>query len=138
MNVRLHDAGRLLALGALVLVLAGCGDGLVEVRGKVTYNGKPVENGTITFEPEDRSGPSRGQAIEAGAYHLTGPNRLTPGPKTVRIQGFGPTGRKVSTAPGSKQMVDEMGQYIPAKYNDKSTLKATVEDGKPLDFDLKP
>ena len=68
-----------------MLALVGCGDGLMEVRGKVTYNGKPVENGVINFEREDKSGPTRGGPITNREYRLTGTNRMSPGPKVARI-----------------------------------------------------
>jgi hypothetical protein len=130
---------RHLFLGACLIALVGCGGGPVDVRGKVTYDGKAVENGTISFEPEKQDGPTKGQAIAKGEYLLSGPNAVPPGAKIVRIQAFGPSGRKVSAAPGSKEMVDEMKQYIPKQYNAASTLKVTVESGKTntLDFDLK-
>ena len=118
-------------LGALVLT--GCsGESLVEVHGKVTYDGKPVESGTINFEPEDRSGPSQGVAITNGEYRFAGPNRIEPGAKLVRIHAFGPSGKKTSAAPGSSTMVDAMHQYIPSRYNTASELKCNVEPGKEM------
>lgn len=129
-----------LLLGACLVALVGCGDGAVDVRGTVTYKGKPVESGAIVFEPEDRNGPTKGAAITNGEYHLSGPNQVTPGVKIVRIQAFGPSGRKISAAPGSTKMVDEIKQYIPTKYNTDSEVKVTVESGKEnkFDFDVKP
>lgn len=129
-----------LMLAACLLGLAGCGDGTAEVRGKVTFNGKPVENGTIVFESEDRNGPTHGVPITNGAYQMAGPNRVPAGAKLVRIQAFGPSGRKVSAAPGSTAMVDEFKPLIPAKYDSASTLKVTVEAGKENthDFELTP
>ena len=83
------------SLGIVALSIVGCSSDL-EVSGRVTFNGKPVESGTITFEPEDRSGPTKSEVVTNGAYRLAGVKRVTPGAKTVRIQAFGPTGRKVS------------------------------------------
>ena len=132
---------RILKLLILVacLPLVGCGgDGAVKVQGSVSFDGKPIQNGSITFEPEDRKGPSQGQAIANGSYTLDGPNKVPPGTKVVRIEAFGPSGKKTSIAPGSTQMVDAMHQYVPEKYNLKSELKKTVEPGKDnvIDFDL--
>jgi len=131
---------RCLLFALCFVPLVGCGDGTLEVRGKVTFDGKAVESGTITFEPEDRNGPSRGGPITKGEYRVTAQDKMTPGAKVVRIQSFGPSGKKVSAAPGSTTMVDEFKQHIPAQYNTNSTLKATVEAGKEnvFDFDLKP
>jgi hypothetical protein len=129
-----------LLLGACLLALVGCGGGAAEVRGKVSFNGTPVENGTITFEPADGKGPTAGGPIAKGEYHLTGQNKVAPGAKIVRIQAFGPSGRKVPAAPGSKEMVDEFKQLIPAQYNLRSELKETVQADKvnTIDFALKP
>jgi hypothetical protein len=42
----------------VLLLLPGCGEGFPRHRlsGKVTYQGKPVEYGTIVFEPEESIG----------------------------------------------------------------------------------
>jgi hypothetical protein len=130
-----------LLLGACVLLAAaGCGGGATEVRGKVAFKGKPVENGTISFEPADGKGPTAGGPIADGGYRLTGQNSVSSGAKVVRIQAFGPSGRRIPAAPGSKVLVDELKQLIPAKYNSRSDLKATVEAGKvnTIDFALEP
>jgi hypothetical protein len=66
---------RLLALGlGLVAVIPGCGgdpDELpaVPAGGTVTYQGKPVESGTIQFVPE--KGRPAGGKIEGGRFTLT-------------------------------------------------------------------
>jgi hypothetical protein len=58
---------------AALIVLAGCGDKKPKtavVQGKVTYNGKPVPNGTINFIPAD--GPAAtGEIGPDGSYRLT-------------------------------------------------------------------
>jgi hypothetical protein len=60
-------------LAASVLPLASCGGGgkkTAVVRGTLTYNGKPVPNGTISFIPE--SGPTATGEIQSdGTYALT-------------------------------------------------------------------
>jgi len=56
-----------------LLVLAGCGPrgaATAIVRGKVTYKGKPVPNGTVNFIPT--KGPSAtGEIQPDGSYTLT-------------------------------------------------------------------
>jgi len=54
------------------------------LSGTVTYDGQPVENGTITQLPEDGKGPSAGGPISGGEYRVEG---VTPGRKIVRILG---------------------------------------------------
>jgi hypothetical protein len=62
-----------LLLGVAVVSLTGCGNNKKKtniVRGKVTFNGKEVPNGTITFFPEN--GPTASGEIQPdGSYTLT-------------------------------------------------------------------
>jgi hypothetical protein len=58
------------------LVVLGCSDtsGLpsrVRVSGTVTYQGKPLERGTISFSPVDAGGRGAGGSIVDGRYSLT-------------------------------------------------------------------
>ena len=58
------------------LVLIGCGtdDGLGKrfpVSGTVTYNGTPLEKGSISFVPEDPKGLGASGAIENGSYTMS-------------------------------------------------------------------
>ena len=57
---------------------------MVEISGKVTLDGAPLADGTIHFEPAEKSGPRAGAVIHGGTYKL----RLLPGSKVVRIDGF--------------------------------------------------
>jgi hypothetical protein len=63
----------LVVLAGSVLPLVGCGGKerkTAVVRGTLTYNGKPVPNGTISFVPE--SGPAATGEIQSnGTYSLT-------------------------------------------------------------------
>jgi hypothetical protein len=72
-----------LALLALVLV-AGCGgDGTAYLTGKVTYEGRAVEQGYITFLAADGVGPPAGAEIRDGRYTI---KSLTAGPKVVKVE----------------------------------------------------
>jgi hypothetical protein len=60
----------------IVTAVLGCGDssGLptrYRVSGTVTYNGKPLERGTISFAPADGKGRAAGGTITDGRYSLT-------------------------------------------------------------------
>ena len=127
---------------ACVFLVAGCGKGKVPIHGTVLFEGTPVEEGMISFEPADGKGPTTGGLITAGKYDLTDQACSTVGEKIVRIVALRKTGRKIpagSPAPPGT-MVDELIQCIPKQFNDQSTLKVQVTAGKANthDFDLKP
>ena len=74
----------------LALVLAtstffiGCGK-QGGVTGSVTYNGQPVEFGTISFTPVDGRGPVFGGKIENGKFTV---EPSYPGNKVVSVRGI--------------------------------------------------
>jgi hypothetical protein len=137
----LHHRGvGFLAVIALA-VLAGCGSGRFPVHGDVTFGGKPVIEGTISFEPADGQGRATGGKIIDGKYELIGNTASQPGKKIVRIFASRKTGRKVPAGPWAPpgQTVDEVESYIPAIYNTESTLACEVVAGgsSQIDFNLK-
>lgn len=125
---------------AFVSVVLGCGEGRSVVKGRITFDGKAIEKGAISFEPADGQGQTSGAEIKNGNYELTGRATLSPGMKIVRIRASRKTGRKVPIMPGSSQLMDEVQEFIPINFNTKSTLKREVVAGKinEFDFDLKP
>jgi len=118
----------------------GCGDGRVKVQGSVTFDGQPVEEGTIAFEPADGKGTSAGGTIKDGKYTLSGESAVQPGKKIVRINAVRKTGQKVEAGPPSPPgtMVEQVERYIPAKYNRQSTLtcEVTASGSNQHDFPL--
>jgi hypothetical protein len=81
---------RLIWIAFLVFVPA-CrhGDGLarVEVRGTVTYQGAPVEQGVITFRPANGSrGPAAGTGITGGQFFLPAEMGPIAGPHEVEVR----------------------------------------------------
>ena len=62
---------------SVTLVITSCGgtdDGLgrrFPVSGTVTYNGKPLEKGSISFIPDDPKGVGASGAIENGSYTMS-------------------------------------------------------------------
>jgi hypothetical protein len=115
---------------AAALLVSGCGDGRVRVRGTVVFEGKPLEEGFVSLEPVDGVGPTTGGAITGGKYDLTGEARATVGEKLVRIIGSRKTGRKIPAGNPPGAMADEWVQCIPKQYNDESTLKVTITPGR--------
>lgn len=72
--------GLMLCFSAAILAtIAGCGPSngldLAKVRGKVTYNGQPIEYGTIMFEPDESRGttgpPASGSITSGGSFILS-------------------------------------------------------------------
>jgi hypothetical protein len=126
-----------LSFVALMAAIAGCdgqGAGLASVKGTVTYQGRPLEEGRIVFQPPQgrpSSGAIKaGQIVEVTTFKLG--DGAPAGPVKVAIQ---------ATKPDPK---DPTGMatisLLPTKYADpaSSGLTATLERGKPneLTFSL--
>lgn len=137
-----HHLWRILFL----LALAGCGRGYngperASVLGRVTMDGKAVESGIIEFVPAaDTPGPTAGAKINNGVYEVAEKNGPVLGKYLVRIHSHGKTGRKISA--GSLEpagaLIEEVGEMVPAQYNEKTTLEREVVSGEnQFDFDLK-
>jgi hypothetical protein len=127
-------------LAAAALSLSGCGGAGLKtapVRGRVTYQGRPVPNGTVAFIP-DGGTASTGEIGPDGSYTLTTVRKgdgAIPGRHKVVI-----TALKDTTG----QAVEAWGPLpppiIPTKYMNLATtdLRAEVKDGEnTIDFDLR-
>lgn len=129
----------LLGLASLCLGLPGCSRNKpLQVTGQVTWEGKPLEQGIITFRPANLKGPTAEAPIVKGSYTV----EIAPGEKRVSIQGFQVVGKRRASPldPGSPEVEDKR-QILPVKYSDKekTELSRTIEPGATkLDFDLKP
>jgi hypothetical protein len=100
-------------LFALLLAIAGCGPTPVSLRGTVTANGKPVEEGNITFHPSDGKNTTSGADIRNGAFQAM----VNPGKYTVVITGGGKTPAYPKSQEDLKKMSDkelEIADTIPA------------------------
>lgn len=124
---------------ALVVSMIGCGGSIgrratLTVKGKVTLDGKPIEGGTISFEPKDGKGGSVSASIMDGNYET----RVEPGVKVVRIS-YPKLVRTEPAYPGSKDspMISITTEVIPEKYNSASRLeKDLTEVSGSTDFTL--
>lgn len=128
----------LLQLVSVPAVFLGCGGGSgadsVTVTGNVTLDGQPLSEGDIIFRADGGKGRGYAGKIKDGSYEV----KCAPGNHRVEIRAMrSESGKKAKTlASGEEGMALE--QYIPAKYNDKSTLTADVSDSKTeFDFPLK-
>jgi len=110
---------------ALVVGCSGGGD-YGDVSGTVTYDGTPVEDGQIKFEPADGKGQTGGAAIKGGKYAAT---KVSVGKMKVSVSGSKVTGKKkMYPTPDSPEM-PITSEYLPAKYNDKTELTFDVKRG---------
>lgn len=121
----------LLTISLLGLVV-GCssevGPKKYDVSGTVKFDGKEVAEGEIVFQSDNPSIGAEGGTIKNGKYTL----KAREGKNKVEI-------RATQVVPGKKGPMGEdwVEQFIPAQYNDSSTLSAEVGSGKTKhDFDL--
>jgi hypothetical protein len=117
-----------LALVAAAGLIVGCSDdGLSDVSGTVTYDGKPVEDGQIKFAPADGQGPTAGDVIKDGKYHA---RKVPVGTAKVTISGAKVIGQKKVYNTAESPVMPVTAELLPAKYNDKSELTFEVKRGK--------
>jgi hypothetical protein len=137
-------------LVGLVIIPIGCAPrnslGTVQVSGKLTHKGQPVEGATISFIPDGEGRPATAISGTGGAYSLftlDSPGAL-PGNYTVVV-------RKMETTTQSSQPVSmeealklnnrpppPPKELLPAKYSDaaKSPLKFEVKAKQSNTIDL--
>lgn len=121
---------------AVSVALVGCGpsDGMLNVNGTITMDGKPVEAGSITITPVDGSSKVGGGAFENGTFST----RAAPGEMAVQIRGHeiiqlpNPTKEQIE-----RGLDTERREIIPAAYNNASKLRINVSpDNTTFDFAL--
>ena len=107
-------------VGALAFVAVGCsrGDGFVASTGSVTFNGKPVPSGAISFHPLAQGAAPQGAQIVSGRFRI----RTLPGPYRVEIVAGRPQAGGAELTPS----MPRLEQYIPERYNAASVLEADV------------
>jgi hypothetical protein len=107
-----------------LVVSVGCHrNEMATLSGRVTVDGAPLADGTISFESPDNNKPTAGGLVRDGNYALS----LLPGPKIVRIQGFKIVGqRPLNRADPHGPMVPTKEQILPETFNAQSTLRFDV------------
>ena len=116
-----------------ILFAFGCGAGspaMCRVSGSVTFDGTPVENGEIIFVPLDKGFAPDAGKIDNGTYDVL----VKAGNKRVEIRASRPV---VGKKPNPMGPVYQ--DYIPDKYNARTTLQADVkpEGANRFDYELK-
>ena len=134
----------LMVLTWCLAACCGCGPKTIHVAGEVTYQGKPVEEGTIELIPVDgTTGPSSGGPIKKGRYEVRDAVGLVQGGTyQVRISALAKTGKTAPNIlePGGPPL--ELSEnYIPPKFNLDSSLRITISSDSTVntqDFHLEP
>ena len=123
------------ALGLCCLAsMGGCGgSGDVErtvVSGAVSYDGQPIDDGTIRFVPtKGTQAPVAAAQIQNGRYSADAKGGVPVGTHRVEIEAFRADPNAAADAdPGSIEG-SAREQFIPEKYNTNSELELTVEPG---------
>ncbi len=102
------------------------------MTGVVSVDGEPLEKGVITFFPIGEGTTVGGEIID-GAFDLARESGATPGNYRVEIVAFRATGRTEFDI-DLREQVDIEAQYLPPRYNVKSTLEAEVVDTSPNEY----
>jgi hypothetical protein len=129
------------SIAAGFLLLTGCSHGpsRAEVSGSVQLDGQFVEEGSIQFIPvEGTVGPSTGEAIRNGKYHISRDKGAVIGKNRVELRTFRITERKIQDPTGKPGVMSaERVQAFPAEYSDKSTVIKEIKAGSNvIDFDV--
>jgi hypothetical protein len=119
------------ALIVVVASLQGCsreaGPRTMRVWGDVIFDGKPVEDGTITFESTDGSPPAQ-TPIKGGHYDLPaefGP--VAAKSYVIKFSAMAKTGKTVPNLMGDgAPTMDVLVETMPAVLNSRSTIVKTI------------
>lgn len=140
---RLSISAAVVTAAILSAAAGGCGSSearkeVVKVQGSVSYKGKPVPKGTITFQPEGDGLPAHGMIQPDGTYQMS----------TYGEGDGAAVGRyqvTIVAKEGSENLMPSSPGYVPPKeivpkkYSDPkvSGLSANVtKDGPAIDFNL--
>jgi len=137
-----HSSFALLLLALSSSALVGCGSSKYSgekrypLEGEVTFEGQPVDLGSITFIPAGKGRPSGG-VITDGKYAVPEENGANAGSYRVEISWLKRTGKQLRDAE-TKEMYDERREAIPDKFRSNSELTVEVPSpGNHYDFKLK-
>ena len=126
---------------SIALGLLGCSDRTddlprLAISGTVTLDGKPLERGTIRFEPKpaNRQPVQAFGPIEGGGFAIPSAVGPTPGSYAVVISSASQEATDLEDDPARKVVVKP--DPIPPRYNRRSTLTAEVAAEGPSAFEF--
>jgi hypothetical protein len=143
-----------LILFLLLATVIGCGGQekpkYTNVKGKVTYNGHPIDKGQITFSIDGY--PPSSMKIEAGEFNgqaMVGSNKVSVSAKKksaaapklseqaqTQIQGYQKYKKNDKDAGSLSEFDASQVDYIPPEWGSQSTEKRMVEAGAPNEFEF--
>ena len=134
MNFKGNEIALGVICGLMGLALAGCGEtksSRAEIRGEVTLDGKPLEQGAIRFIPvQAGSGTATGGDIKAGKYRIPADRGAALGTNRVEVTALRATGKRVPNPMGKPGDTVEMFEgAVAARFDSASTLTKVVEPG---------
>ena len=121
----------------LLVWITGCGSRTsATVHGKVTLDGAPLDEATISFVPTAAGQrQSAWTTIKNGEYAIANTDGIGTGPFRVEIRALRPTGEKPN--PNEPTLVPSK-EIVPSKYNSHSELTVEIKPGEnAADFELK-
>ena len=111
----------------LAIPFVGCsGPKIIPVSGKVTYQGKPLEFGSVMFQPPGNAAPARGQIDSDGSFQLTTESEgdgCNLGMCRVRVTSF--EGQRRNDGGSSQESLGAL--LIPKKYTRFGTSGISIE-----------
>ena len=111
---------------------ASCGDGSGRqpVSGEVSFNGEPIDEGSITFVPLEGDGIKTGGPIVDGRYEIEGEKGPPLGKHKVILRWEKKTG-KTYTDPETGETFPERDEGLPAVYwSEDSPLEVEIVKGE--------
>jgi hypothetical protein len=121
-----------------VLLLIGCGQqgDRQRLEGTVTLDGAPLAEGQITFLPQSGTkGPTAGGQIAEGYFSIPHEGGTFTGAFLVKITATRKTGKQVMNY-ALNEMIDEIEQFLPLRYNRQSELTREVTASGPNQFEF--
>lgn len=139
-------SGSLVCGICLGLFVMGCqrnysGDKRFPLSGKVSFNGEPIDLGSISFLPMENDQRVSGGTIEDGVYSVPEAFGANAGKYRVEIRWQKKTGKKIRRpidARGTILEDDVLAEGLPREFHTNSKLTVEVAEGQTtFDFDLR-